>query len=195
MKKTMKGFTLIELMIVVAILAILSVVAVPAFINYMRKAKTSEAIDAMDKIVKGAAEYIMEPRSDKTTWEKLACQFPATQTITPVGTSCCALDADGDDRCDEDPDVWSTQGWAALKFKMDGQHYFQYTFTSTGTGVGDGGAEFEVEANGDLDCDLITSTFIRYGKAVLTNENQDGTTATECSYSQASAPYVERETE
>ncbi|MFT7625498.1 MAG: type IV pilus assembly protein PilA, partial [Myxococcota bacterium] len=31
-----KGFTLIELMIVVAILAILAVVAVPAFIKYMR---------------------------------------------------------------------------------------------------------------------------------------------------------------
>lgn len=192
MKKMMKGFTLIELMIVVAILAILSVVAVPAFINYMRKAKTSEAIDAMDKIVKGAAEYIMEPRSDKTTWEKLPCQFPVTQTITPVGASCCALDADGDDRCDEDPDVWSTQTWAALKFKMDGQHYYQYTFTAAGAGTE---ADFEVMANGDLDCDTITSTFIRYGKATLTNENQDGATATECSYSQASAPYVERETE
>jgi len=33
-----KGFTLIELMIVVAILAILAVVAVPAFVKYMRRA-------------------------------------------------------------------------------------------------------------------------------------------------------------
>ncbi len=193
MKKTMKGFTLIELMIVVAILAILSVVAVPAFINYMRKAKTSEAIDAMDKIVKGAAEYVMEPRSDRANdWVKLACQFPDTQTITPVGASCCALDDDADDRCDEDPNVWSTQSWAALKFKMDGQHYFQYTFTSTGTGTE---SEFEVEANADLDCDTVLSTFVRYGKAVKTNAAQDGADATECSYSQASAPYSERETE
>lgn len=192
MKKMMKGFTLIELMIVVAILAILSVVAVPAFINYMRKAKTSEAIDAMDKIVKGAAEYIMEPRSDRTTWKKLPCQFPDTVETTPFEDSCCEADTDGDDRCDEDPDAWVHPTWSSLKFQMDGQHYFLYTFTSTGKGLG---AYFEVMANADLDCDTNLSTFIRYGKAVETNSAQTGNTATECSYSQASAPYVESETE
>ena len=37
-----RGFTLIELMIVVAILGILAVVAIPAFVRYMRVAKTAE---------------------------------------------------------------------------------------------------------------------------------------------------------
>ena len=59
-----KGFTLIELMIVVAILAILAVVAVPAFIKYMRRAKTTEAIDEIDKIVKGASFYYTKPYID-----------------------------------------------------------------------------------------------------------------------------------
>jgi type IV pilus assembly protein PilA len=45
-----RGFTLIELMMVVAILGILAVVAIPKYISYVYKSKTSEAVGFLSEI-------------------------------------------------------------------------------------------------------------------------------------------------
>ena len=55
MKKSQNGFTLIELMIVVAIVGILAAVALPAYQNYSKKAKFSEVV-AAGTAVKSAVE-------------------------------------------------------------------------------------------------------------------------------------------
>lgn len=56
MKALQKGFTLIELMIVVAIIGILAAVALPAYNNYTNKARFSEVVMATSPIKTALAE-------------------------------------------------------------------------------------------------------------------------------------------
>ena len=55
--KNQKGFTLIELMIVVAIIAILAAIALPAYSDYTKKAKVSEVILAASAVRTAVSEY------------------------------------------------------------------------------------------------------------------------------------------
>ena len=97
MKKIQQGFTLIELMIVVAIIGILAAVAIPAYQDYTAKAQASEAYVLLDGLKTPVAEAIS---SQGLT---LGCVIPAgavvtgssVLSITPlvVSTNVCKLTA------------------------------------------------------------------------------------------------------
>jgi type IV pilus assembly protein PilA len=80
MKKIQKGFTLIELMIVVAIIAILAALAIPAYQNYLIRSQVSEASVLAD----GAKTAVAEFYSNKGTWPTGNASVGLPAAITSV---------------------------------------------------------------------------------------------------------------
>jgi len=77
-----KGFTLIELMIVVAIIGILAAVALPAYQDYTTRAKITEVMTAISACKVGVAEFIQANGQFPADAAAAGCSGQATKYVT-----------------------------------------------------------------------------------------------------------------
>jgi Tfp pilus assembly protein PilE len=138
------GFSLLELLTIVAIVGMLASLAIPKFLGYMRRSKRGEAELNLTALSKTADTIFAETSS-----------YP--QAVAPATPAVPCCDQPGR-RCAVNQAEWhGVLAWDLLDFEMTQKFYFNYSYSSVAP------TAFQARAVGDLDCDGVTVTYILNG--------------------------------